>query len=246
TLILEEESQSKMLDKQNDPISLNHKINISPIDYSKINKIKEDFSKRFVTHKEVSAEQDFWLKHSKNYPDTFVKSHTPVRIEAPNEIPKTTTSDAITKVGFNSLVHSLRALSALRRSGLRTASTAVKPCQEIYVIKVYLVEHMESRGGGLNLNNAMDEEEVEDEESTSFNTSTSTEGSFNLNNLMYKEEDATEEKEAEEEMQVAQPTGIDNVRIVLKCAKITKKPNNIYTRLEATKKSQIKKQVFSK
>nr|GEW39630.1 hypothetical protein [Tanacetum cinerariifolium] len=30
---------------------------------------------------------------------------------------------------FNSLVHSSRALSALRRSGLRTASTAAKPCQ---------------------------------------------------------------------------------------------------------------------
>nr|GEV83153.1 hypothetical protein [Tanacetum cinerariifolium] len=41
-------------------------------------------------------------------------------------------------VGFNSLVHSLRALSALRRSSLRTASTAAKPCQgdssEFYLI----------------------------------------------------------------------------------------------------------------
>nr|GFB10021.1 hypothetical protein [Tanacetum cinerariifolium] len=40
--------------------------------------------------------------------------------------------------GFNSLVHSLRALSALRRSGLRTASTSAKPCQgdslEFYLI----------------------------------------------------------------------------------------------------------------
>ncbi|GJR30410.1 retrovirus-related pol polyprotein from transposon TNT 1-94 [Tanacetum coccineum] len=43
TLILEEESRSKMLDKQNDPISIKQKINISPIDYSKLNKIKEDF-----------------------------------------------------------------------------------------------------------------------------------------------------------------------------------------------------------
>nr|GEW47593.1 hypothetical protein [Tanacetum cinerariifolium] len=41
-------------------------------------------------------------------------------------------------VGFNSLVHSLRALSALRLFGLRTASTAAKPCQgdssEFYLI----------------------------------------------------------------------------------------------------------------
>nr|GEW20787.1 hypothetical protein [Tanacetum cinerariifolium] len=39
---------------------------------------------------------------------------------------------------FNSLVHSFRALSALRRFGLRTASTAAKPCQgdssEFYLI----------------------------------------------------------------------------------------------------------------
>ncbi|GKC20487.1 hypothetical protein Tco_1022637, partial [Tanacetum coccineum] len=39
---------------------------------------------------------------------------------------------------FNSLVHSLRALSTLRRSGLRTASAAAKPCQgdssEVYLI----------------------------------------------------------------------------------------------------------------
>nr|GEU44164.1 RNA-directed DNA polymerase, eukaryota, reverse transcriptase zinc-binding domain protein [Tanacetum cinerariifolium] len=40
--------------------------------------------------------------------------------------------------GFNSLIHSLRALSALRRSGLRTTSTAAKPClgdsSEFYLI----------------------------------------------------------------------------------------------------------------
>ncbi|GKA06065.1 retrovirus-related pol polyprotein from transposon TNT 1-94 [Tanacetum coccineum] len=51
TLILEEESRSKMFVKQNDPISIEKKIKISPIDYSKLNKIKEDFGKRFVTQK---------------------------------------------------------------------------------------------------------------------------------------------------------------------------------------------------
>ncbi|GJT49734.1 retrovirus-related pol polyprotein from transposon TNT 1-94 [Tanacetum coccineum] len=44
TLILEEESRSKMLDKQNDPSSIEKKIKISPIDYSKLNKIKEYFA----------------------------------------------------------------------------------------------------------------------------------------------------------------------------------------------------------
>ncbi|GJV46119.1 hypothetical protein Tco_1430655 [Tanacetum coccineum] len=41
-------------------------------------------------------------------------------------------------MGFNLLVHSFRALSTLRRSGLRTASAAAKPCQgdssEVYLI----------------------------------------------------------------------------------------------------------------
>ncbi|GJW76207.1 hypothetical protein Tco_0137889 [Tanacetum coccineum] len=58
TLILEEESRSKMLDKQNDPISIKQKIHISPIDYLKLNKIKEDFSKRFVNQKELSDGTD--------------------------------------------------------------------------------------------------------------------------------------------------------------------------------------------
>ncbi|GJW61781.1 hypothetical protein Tco_0111116 [Tanacetum coccineum] len=49
TLILEEESRSKMLDKQNDPISIEKKIKISLIDYSKLNKIKEDFGKYEIT-----------------------------------------------------------------------------------------------------------------------------------------------------------------------------------------------------
>ncbi|GKA96355.1 hypothetical protein Tco_0818450 [Tanacetum coccineum] len=87
TLILEEESRSKMLDKQNDPISIKQKINISPIDYSKLNNIKEDFGKRFVTQKELSAKQAFWLKHSSIF-ETPVKSHTPIRIEAPSKLPK--------------------------------------------------------------------------------------------------------------------------------------------------------------
>ncbi|GKA41466.1 hypothetical protein Tco_0734059 [Tanacetum coccineum] len=39
------------------------------------------------------------------------------------------TSNKLLVVGFNSLVHSLRALSTLRRSSLRMASAAAKPCQ---------------------------------------------------------------------------------------------------------------------
>nr|GEW56791.1 hypothetical protein [Tanacetum cinerariifolium] len=88
TLILEEQSRSKMLDIQNDPILVKQKINISLNDYSKLNNLKEDFDKRFVTQQELSAEQAFWLKHSNYNLNTSVKSHTPVRIEAPSELLK--------------------------------------------------------------------------------------------------------------------------------------------------------------
>ncbi|GKE36289.1 hypothetical protein Tco_1459694, partial [Tanacetum coccineum] len=44
-------------------------------------------SMHMLTKPEV-FEQAFWLKHSNYNPDTSVKSHTPVRIEAPSELPK--------------------------------------------------------------------------------------------------------------------------------------------------------------
>nr|GEU42204.1 retrovirus-related Pol polyprotein from transposon TNT 1-94 [Tanacetum cinerariifolium] len=102
TLILEEESQSKMLDKQNDPISIEKKIKISPIDYLKLNKIKEEFGKRFVTPKELSAEQAFRLKHS-SFSETPVTSHTPVRIEAPSELPKCSVDQNVFEIQIKQL-----------------------------------------------------------------------------------------------------------------------------------------------
>nr|GEV61118.1 uncharacterized mitochondrial protein AtMg00810-like [Tanacetum cinerariifolium] len=94
TLILKQESRSKMLDKQNDPISIEKKIKISPNDYSNLNMIEEDFGKNFVTQQELSAEQAFWLKHS-TLSKTPITSHTPIRIEAPSELPKSQVKDTI-------------------------------------------------------------------------------------------------------------------------------------------------------
>ncbi|GJX25415.1 hypothetical protein Tco_0231711 [Tanacetum coccineum] len=55
TLILEEESRSKMLAKQNDPISKEKEINISPINYNELNKLAKDFGKLFVSQMQMSA-----------------------------------------------------------------------------------------------------------------------------------------------------------------------------------------------
>ncbi|GKE08472.1 hypothetical protein Tco_1412023 [Tanacetum coccineum] len=86
TLILEEVSRSKMLAKQNDPISKENKINATPINYVELNKLSEDFGKRFVLQQELSAEQAFWLQTSNPNTEQYDISHG--RIEAPSELPK--------------------------------------------------------------------------------------------------------------------------------------------------------------
>nr|GEU72395.1 hypothetical protein [Tanacetum cinerariifolium] len=48
TLMLEEESRSKILLKQSDPKVLEKKVNIKPINYDELNRLSDDFVKRFV------------------------------------------------------------------------------------------------------------------------------------------------------------------------------------------------------
>ncbi|GKC21230.1 retrovirus-related pol polyprotein from transposon TNT 1-94, partial [Tanacetum coccineum] len=88
TLILEEGGRSKMLAKQNNPISKEKKINISPNSYSKLNKLAEDFRKHFVPQKELFAEQALWLQFSNPISEQPVVQTTPVRMESPSELPK--------------------------------------------------------------------------------------------------------------------------------------------------------------
>ncbi|GJR12645.1 hypothetical protein Tco_0795297 [Tanacetum coccineum] len=128
TLILEKESRSKMLDKQNDPILVKQKINISQIDYSKLNNLKEDFCKRFVTQQELSAKQAFWLKHSNYNPDTSIKSHTPVRIEAPNELPKVSlVNESLKKLKYH-LASFDKVMKKRTTSDAITAEAVVNQC----------------------------------------------------------------------------------------------------------------------
>nr|GEW15395.1 hypothetical protein [Tanacetum cinerariifolium]GEW58928.1 hypothetical protein [Tanacetum cinerariifolium] len=57
TLMLEEESRSKMLLKQSNPMVLKQKLNIKPINYAKLNRFSKDFGKGFVPQQEQSDEQ---------------------------------------------------------------------------------------------------------------------------------------------------------------------------------------------
>ncbi|GJU53930.1 hypothetical protein Tco_1227644 [Tanacetum coccineum] len=59
TLILEEESRSKMFGKAKDPEVIAKKISHKPIDYEKLNSLIEDFETHFSPQQELSAEQAF-------------------------------------------------------------------------------------------------------------------------------------------------------------------------------------------
>nr|GEZ01466.1 hypothetical protein [Tanacetum cinerariifolium] len=60
TLMLADESRSKMILNQNDPIMSEKKVITKPVDYAALNHLSKDFETRFVPQTELSAEQAFW------------------------------------------------------------------------------------------------------------------------------------------------------------------------------------------
>ncbi|GKA83885.1 hypothetical protein Tco_0805480 [Tanacetum coccineum] len=87
TLMLAEESRSKMLLKQKDPMMLEKKVNTTPVDYAVLNQLSQDFEKRFVPQTELSTEQAFWSQNSVNSPEPTLSSR-PTKVEVPKELPK--------------------------------------------------------------------------------------------------------------------------------------------------------------
>nr|GEX13117.1 reverse transcriptase domain-containing protein [Tanacetum cinerariifolium] len=85
TLILEEESRSKMSEKAKDPEVIAKNISHKAIDYEILNRLTDDFGKRFTRQQKLSAEQAFWLRISN---PTIESSLPPVRVEVPSELPK--------------------------------------------------------------------------------------------------------------------------------------------------------------
>nr|GEY02356.1 hypothetical protein [Tanacetum cinerariifolium] len=86
TLMLREESRFKMLLKQSDPMVLEKKVNIKPINYAELNRLSGDFSKHFVPQQELSDEHAFRLQTL--HPDTDQSASSSLKIEAPRELPK--------------------------------------------------------------------------------------------------------------------------------------------------------------
>nr|GEU84393.1 hypothetical protein [Tanacetum cinerariifolium] len=109
TQILAEESRSKMLLKQKDPMMLEKKVNTTPVDYAVLNQLSQDFKKRFIPQIELFAEQSFWSQNSVNSSES-TPSNRPTKVEVPKELPKVSMFNTSLKklkhhlAGFNMLV----------------------------------------------------------------------------------------------------------------------------------------------
>nr|GEX12300.1 hypothetical protein [Tanacetum cinerariifolium] len=86
-LILEDKSRSKMLQKQKDPMMSEKKVNTKLVDYAALNQLSKDFETRLVPQTELSAEQAFWSKNSRNSKEFNLSSSTTI-VEVPKELPK--------------------------------------------------------------------------------------------------------------------------------------------------------------
>ncbi|GKE26229.1 hypothetical protein Tco_1441613 [Tanacetum coccineum] len=118
TLMLAEESRSKMLLKQQDPMVLEKKVNTIPVDYAVLNQLSQDFEKQFVPQTELSAEQAFWSQNSMNSSDPS-PSCRPTKVEVPKEFPKVN----MVNTSLKKLKHNLAGFDVVVKE--RTTTTAI-------------------------------------------------------------------------------------------------------------------------
>nr|GEX73947.1 copia protein [Tanacetum cinerariifolium] len=81
------ESRSKMLQKQKDPMMSKKKVNKKPIDYAALNQLSQDFETRFVPQTKLLAEQAFWSQNSRNSEEPNLSTSTTI-VKVPKELPK--------------------------------------------------------------------------------------------------------------------------------------------------------------
>ncbi|GJV45505.1 hypothetical protein Tco_1430041 [Tanacetum coccineum] len=118
TLMLAEESRSKMLLKQQDPMMLEKKVNTTPVDYAALNQLSQDFETRFVPQTELSAEQAFWSQNSMNSSEP-TSSCRPTKVEVPKELPKV----SMVNTSLKKLKHHLAGFDVVVKE--RTTTTAI-------------------------------------------------------------------------------------------------------------------------
>ncbi|GJT69605.1 hypothetical protein Tco_1028891 [Tanacetum coccineum] len=118
TLMLAEESRSKMLLKQQVPMVLEKKVNTTPVDYAVLNQLSQDFEKQFVLQTELSIEQAFWSHNSMNSSDPN-PSCRPIKVEVPKELPKV----SMVNTSLKKLKHHLAGFDVVVKE--RTTATAI-------------------------------------------------------------------------------------------------------------------------
>ncbi|GJV51365.1 retrovirus-related pol polyprotein from transposon TNT 1-94 [Tanacetum coccineum] len=118
TLMLAEESRSKMLLKQKDPMMLEKKVNTTPVDYATLNQLYKDFETRFVLQTELSAKQAFWSQNSVNSPEPILSSR-PTVVEVTKELPKV----SMVNTSLKKLKHHLAGFDVVVKE--RTTPTAI-------------------------------------------------------------------------------------------------------------------------
>ncbi|GJS34826.1 hypothetical protein Tco_0533208 [Tanacetum coccineum] len=89
-----------MFEKEKDPEDIKQNISYKPIDSEKLNRLCDDFRKRFTPQQELSAEQAFWLRMSN--PISKPSDASLVKIEAPKELPKISlVNESLIKLKFH-------------------------------------------------------------------------------------------------------------------------------------------------
>ncbi|GJW91692.1 retrovirus-related pol polyprotein from transposon TNT 1-94 [Tanacetum coccineum] len=133
TLILAEESRSKMLLKQHDQEVIAKKVNTKLVDYVVLNKLSQDFDKRFVPQTELSAKQACWSKNSMNSSDPS-PSCTPFKVEVPKELPKVSMNERLLEQVINKDV-----VNTVVNSSVNIASVNVNECEKCLKLETELL-----------------------------------------------------------------------------------------------------------
>nr|GEV42581.1 retrotransposon protein, putative, unclassified [Tanacetum cinerariifolium] len=118
TLMLAEESRSKFILKQKDPMLSEKKVNTTPIDYGVLKQLCQDSKTRFVSQTELSTEQAFWSQNSVNSPEPTPSSR-PTKVEVPKELSKF----SMVNTSLKKLKHHLASFDVVGKE--RTITTTV-------------------------------------------------------------------------------------------------------------------------
>ncbi|GJZ00700.1 retrovirus-related pol polyprotein from transposon TNT 1-94 [Tanacetum coccineum] len=118
TLMLCEESRSKLLLKEQDPMVVKHRVNTKPINYAVLN---NDYYKRFVRQSDLYSEHAYWKATSVPALDPS-HSSTTVIVEVPKELPKVSMVNTSLKelkrylTGFDQVVKERTTATSILRS----------------------------------------------------------------------------------------------------------------------------------